>query len=139
MIHRILWLVVSAVLWAGCTKKEQSSEVPKQPTAHMEKSAAPETPPEVQQAQDAVDAQPQTARTQAPLDAPPPAVVTQVSVPDGADATAPLTTALRRWIIAHKRLPRNFEEFSAGMQIPPPPAGKEYQIDKNVRVVLVTK
>lgn len=126
MIRCILWLAVIASLWVGCTKKEQSSERPIQPTAETEKAAAPDTPP-------------QTAPTQAPLDAPPPSVPSQISVADGADATAPLTVTLRRWIIAHKRVPRDFEEFSAGMQIPPPPAGKKYSIDKNIRVVLITK
>jgi hypothetical protein len=54
-------------------------------------------------------------------------------------ATAALTTALRRWMIAHKRAPTDFEEFSAGMQIPPPPPGKKYIIGKNNRVELVAQ
>jgi hypothetical protein len=124
MIRRILWLAVITILWVGCTKKEQSSEPPIQGITDTEETAASDNPPE-------------TATVQAPIEPPPPSVPTQIAAADGAEATAPLTVALRRWIVAHKRLPRDFEEFSAGMEYPPPPAGKKYSIDKNIRVVLV--
>jgi hypothetical protein len=126
MICRILWLAVIAILWVGCARKEQSSEPPLQPSAGTEKAAASDTPPE-------------TAPAPAPVDAPAPSAPTRISVAGGGDATAPLTTALRRWSIAHKRAPKDFEEFSDGMQIPPPPAGIRYSIDKHMRVVLVAQ
>ncbi len=48
---------------------------------------------------------------------------------------------LRRWILKNQRPPENFEDFAAtaGMQIPPPPAGKKYAIDKHMHVVLVNR
>jgi hypothetical protein len=126
VICRLLWLAVTVILCAGCSRTEQSSEPPLQPTAAAEKAAASDTPPE-------------TAPTPAPVVGPAPSASTQRAVADPVDATAALTTALRRWMIAHKRAPKDFEEFSAAMQIPPPPSGKIYSIDKNNRVELVAR
>jgi hypothetical protein len=124
LVLHYIWLATIAMLWVGCTTKEQSSEPPIQGAAHTEKTAASDPPQE-------------TAPVQAPVEPPLPSVPTQVSAAEGADASAPLTVALRRWIVAHKRLPRDFGEFSAGMEIPPPPPGRNYSTDKNIRVVLV--
>jgi hypothetical protein len=37
------------------------------------------------------------------------------------------------WIVQNRRRPKSFEEYVAlsGVQVPPPPAGKKYVIDKN--------
>jgi len=53
-----------------------------------------------------------------------------------------LTLKLHHWIGAKQRLPRDFEEFAADNpnQIPPPPAGKKYALDRStMRVILVDR
>lgn len=52
---------------------------------------------------------------------------------------AELNRAMRRWLIANRRPPKNFGEFAAtaGVPIPPPPAGKKYIIAPNMHVELV--
>ncbi len=49
-----------------------------------------------------------------------------------------ITRQLRRWIVKNQRPPTNFADFaaSAGMEIPPPPPGTKYAIDKTMHVVL---
>ena len=46
-----------------------------------------------------------------------------------------------RWLIANKRRPKDFEDFAAtaGVPIPPPPAGKKYAIGKDMHIVLVNR
>jgi hypothetical protein len=48
---------------------------------------------------------------------------------------------LRRWLVQNRRRPANFEEFAAtaGIAIPPPPAGKKYVITKRMHVQLVNQ
>ena len=52
-----------------------------------------------------------------------------------------ITRDLRRWILRNQRPPKNFEDFasSANVQIPPPPPGKKYAIDKQMHVILVNR
>ena len=49
-----------------------------------------------------------------------------------------LNREVRRWVLRYRRLPKNFEDFAAnsGLQIPPPPAGKKYVLDKKYHVIL---
>jgi hypothetical protein len=64
----------------------------------------------------------------------------QVKVsPDGVPDLHEFNRYLRRWIVSHRQRPANFEEFaaSAGVQIPTPPAGKKYELDKGMHIVLV--
>ena len=66
------------------------------------------------------------------------------AAPKVANATTPageqvdLNREVRRWILANRRPPKNFEEFasSSGVNIPPPPTGKKYVLDKSMHVTL---
>ena len=44
-----------------------------------------------------------------------------------------------KWIVRNRRTPKNFEEFAAtaGIQIPPPPAGKKYSLTPQMHVQLI--
>jgi hypothetical protein len=52
-----------------------------------------------------------------------------------------LNRCMVRWLIANKRRPKDFADFAAtaGVAIPPPPAGKQYAIGKNMHIVLVSR
>lgn len=52
-----------------------------------------------------------------------------------------LDRAMVRWLVGHRRTPANFEEFAAtaGVAIPPPPAGKKYMIRKDMHIALVDR
>jgi hypothetical protein len=58
--------------------------------------------------------------------------------PPAADKAVDLNREVRRWILGHRRPPKNFEEFagSTAVQIPPPPPGKKYVLDKSMHVTL---
>jgi hypothetical protein len=53
--------------------------------------------------------------------------------PDGGADLKQLNHAYIGWIVQNRRRPKSFEEYVAvsGVQIPPPPAGKKYIIDKH--------
>jgi hypothetical protein len=61
--------------------------------------------------------------------------------PDGQTDLTALNRCLVRWLIANKRRPKDFEDFAAtaGVPIPPPPAGKQYVIGKDMHIVLVNR
>jgi murein DD-endopeptidase MepM/ murein hydrolase activator NlpD len=67
-----------------------------------------------------------------------PATIVQ---PDGQADIKELNRCLIRWLIANKRRPKDFADFAAtaGVPIPPPPAGKQYVIGKNMHIVLVDR
>ena len=52
-----------------------------------------------------------------------------------------LDRSLLRWILANRRRPNNFDDFAstAGVSIPPPPAGKKYIIAQNMHIQLVDR
>ncbi len=52
-----------------------------------------------------------------------------------------LNRSLLRWILGNRRRPQNFEDFAAtaGVTIPPPPAGKKYILGKDMHIVLVDR
>lgn len=54
---------------------------------------------------------------------------------------ADLTRELRRWIVATKERPANFEAFAAKSKVtvPPPPEGKKYALSSEMRVILVNR
>ena len=62
-------------------------------------------------------------------------------LPNGEVDMPELQRSVIRWILAHRRRPANFEEFAAtaGVQIPPPPAGKKYFLAKDMHVRLVDR
>jgi len=43
--------------------------------------------------------------------------------------------------VRNRRPPKNFEDFAAtsGVEIPPPPDGKRYAIDKTMHIILVKR
>jgi hypothetical protein len=85
------------------------------------------------------------AKTQAPAaETPAPtATVNQATnvTANGQADMGEINRAMLRWIVGHKRVPANFEEFAAspGVTIPPPPPGKKYIVAKSMHVELVDK
>ena len=71
-----------------------------------------------------------------PTQPPTPAVQTEAQ-PDLPE----LNRSLLRWMMGHRHRPKDFEEFAAtaGVTIPPPPAGKKYRIGKDLHIVLVDR
>jgi hypothetical protein len=61
--------------------------------------------------------------------------------PDGQSDLKALNRCMVRWLIANKRRPKDFADFAAtaGVPIPPPPAGKKYVIGKDMHIVLVSR
>ena len=65
----------------------------------------------------------------------------QPAVPSGQPDLEELNRSLLRWLMANRRPPKDFEDFAAtaGVPIPPPPAGKKYVIAKNMHIQLVNR
>jgi hypothetical protein len=119
-VLRIALAGMTAMLAVGCRKQSQSA-APEMPLPAQQTNASPPVP--ANQAT-AVDSQP------------PPATATNAP-PD----LRPLNQALINWIFQNNRRPASFEEFaaSAGIQIPPPPPGKKYDIDSRGIIILVNR
>jgi hypothetical protein len=122
-----LALVVGAAMFAaGCGKKSEkplsSAAPPLQTTQDTSQPAAPGS---------AVNSQPVPVAlaTNAP------------GVTNAAPDFAELRRALARWLVRNRRPPANFEDFAAtaGVVIPPPPAGKKYVITKDMHIQLVDR
>jgi hypothetical protein len=116
---RILWVAIlcgSGLLGAGCHKEAGNSAAAATNQAQAEGPAA--------------GAPARTGGGGVPVAAPVP--VKNVSE---------LDRALSSWVARNRRAPRSFEEFAAtaGVNIPPPPDGKQYAIDKTGHVVLVKR
>ena len=107
-------IIGGLVAVSGCSKKASTAGAPPQPVA---------------QAQAVVD-------TNAPNQSQPSLVQA-----DGQPDFAALNRTLKRWVFGHRRPPANFDEFAAtaGVSIPPPPAGKKYVITKNMHVELANR
>jgi hypothetical protein len=111
---------------AGCGKKSEkplsSAAPPLQTTQDTSQPAAPGS---------AVNSQPVPVAlaTNAP------------GVTNAAPDFAELRRALARWLVRNRRPPANFEDFAAtaGVVIPPPPAGKKYVITKDMHIQLVDR
>ncbi len=82
------------------------------------KKSRPETPPS-------------TSSTQAVASASQPAAQAAPNLDE-------ITRQVRRWILKNQRPPKNFEDFAAttSYQIPPPPPGKKYVLNRQMHVVL---
>jgi hypothetical protein len=124
----ILALVGGALIFSGCSKAKSpvsatpappaDSVQPAQPaSAPVENSPSPPSP-----AQRAVAAIPTVT-------------------PDGQPDLGALNRSLIRWVVGNRRPPANFADFAAtaGVPIPPPPAGKKYFITKNMHIQLVAE
>jgi hypothetical protein len=84
----------------------------------------------------------QAATVHAPVYQPPTAVAPAAPTQTGSapDLNA-LDRALMHWVMANRRVPKNFGDFAAtaGVAIPPPPAGQQYVIDKTMHIKLVNQ
>jgi hypothetical protein len=135
-------LLAAALLSAGCHKAADTSSAPP-PAPPAPVAAAPDTNQDTQAAAPAPASSrldPQTHEpVAAPLVAAPDAapIVNQSGDPDMQE----MNRALLRWLVANRRRPNSFADFasSAGVQIPPPPAGKKYVITPTMHVVLVNQ
>jgi len=118
----LIGVLALALAICGCGKKKS--------TGAEEASAGNQVPSSTQPAPDAVAPAPQVMRQ--------PETIVQ---PDGQTDLKALNRCLIRWLIANKRRPNNFEDFAAtaGVPIPPPPAGKQYAIGKDMHIVLVNR
>jgi len=109
-------ITFSTACWIGCGKKKDATDAAPPPSPAAE--AAMQTPNPAPETQAAATAP--AEQNNEPLD---------------------LNRELRKWILRNRRPPKNFEDFSstARVQIPPPPDGKKYTIDKSMHVVLVKR
>src|SRR5260370_23794211 len=112
MLLLLFWFVIAG--FSGCGRRDQTTG----------NTTATNATPE------AVQSQIQAQNPLPPPTAPPP----NSEPPD-------LNRELRKWIVRNQRPPKNFEDFAAtaGIQIPPPPTGKRYAIDKTMHVILVAR
>jgi len=64
-----------------------------------------------------------------------------VAASNGEPDLGELNRAMLRWLGRNRRTPANFDDFAAtaGVAIPPAPAGKKYVIAKDMHVQLVNK
>jgi len=122
----LLLLASAAIVAAGCSKKSETPSAGNTPPMPATQSTSATTPPDP-----AVNSQP----------APPLPVTNMAAAPNAAPDLTALNMALRQWLMRNRRTPANFEEFAAtaGVAIPPPPAGKKYAITKRMEVVLVDR
>jgi hypothetical protein len=117
-------LLLLAPAICGCGK-QKSSEADNSPASPQATASAPSAPG-------------------AGMPGPGPQVLRQpeaVAQSDGQADIHALNRCLVRWLIANKRRPKDFADFAAtaGVPIPPPPAGKQYAIGKNMHIVLVNQ
>lgn len=110
----VLFLAVLA-LSAGCGHKTE------QPASTSQESNAAET-------------------SQSAVNASTPSPTTNSAAPGEPDL-ADLNRAVRKWMITHRAVPKDFDDFVAksGASIPPAPAGKKYILNQNMRVQLVNQ
>jgi hypothetical protein len=117
------------LLLTGCSKKAAPAPAAANPTPDTNVAASASTP--------APAAPAASPGNTAPGPVPVPATATPIAG-DANSALAQLTRELHRTMIGRK-LSGSFDEFVAisHVQVPPPPAGKKYAIDKHWHVVLV--
>ena len=106
-------IATAALFSGGCGKGKSSAETPA-PLSVADTNQSPAAMP-----------------TSAPKYESPPIVI--AASPDGGADLKQLNHAYIGWIVQNRRRPKSFDEYVAlsGVQIPPPPAGKKYVIDKN--------
>jgi hypothetical protein len=105
-------IVTAALFSAGCDKGKSNAEAP-----------APLSVADTNQS-------PAAAPTSAPEYESPPVVI--AASPEGGADLKQLNHAYIGWIVQNRRRPKSFDEYVSlsGVQIPPPPAGRKYVIDK---------
>jgi hypothetical protein len=102
---------------AGCRKKAPVAVAPSQPDAQSQAQPAP------------------------PVQSQPGQVAPSMAQADGQPNLGALDHAVLRWMMRNRRPPANFEDFAAtaGVTIPPAPAGKKYFLGKDMRISLVDR
>jgi len=113
-------LLVGVLLFTGCGKAKKPTDETSAPTPEAAK---------------------QMAADHVPVYAPPKTTPAPVAAPNGEPDLAELNRAMLRWLMSHHRAPASFEDFAAtaGVAIPPAPAGKKYIIAKDMHIQLVNK
>ena len=108
----------AAALMAGCGKKSEAGGA--------------QSPAEASKSPSLVGTVPDSTTQANPQQ--PPVQANQPDLPE-------LNRAMRRWLMANHRVPANFDEFAAtaGVPIPPPPAGKKYVLRKDMHIELVNQ
>jgi hypothetical protein len=125
MIIRVIAILAAAFLVTGCGKKVEPSSTTT-PTATQPAPSA----------QNIKYAETNQMQVYTPTAAPVVAAATNAA-PDLSE----LNRYLIQWIIKNRRPPASFEDFAAtaGVTIPPAPAGKKYVIAKNMHILLVDR
>ena len=116
----ILCVTFALVAGGGCGRsKNVSSPVEPPPPSNSATAGTPAVPP-----------------TSARIQSSAPSVSTNTAGPTQVQS---LNRAILGWKMKYHRRPQTFEEFAstAGFQIPDPPAGKKYALDKNGFIMLV--
>ena len=116
-----LMLLASLLIFTGCGKSKKSA------------AEAPAPSPESVR---------QAAADHMPVPSPaPPAQPAVIAAPNGEPDLVELDRSLLRWVLSNRRRPASFEDFAAtaGVVIPPAPAGKKYVIAKDMHIQLVKK
>lgn len=121
----LLTMTVMALLACGC-HKTQTATAPTAPTASTDSSQP---------------AQPAPVASNPSSPSQPAVATTPTTTPDGQPDLGALNRSLLRWVMGNRRPPANFADFAAtaGVTIPPPPAGKKYVITKNMHIQLVAE
>jgi len=111
--------VAMAVIVTGCSKKTPVAQAPPPTDTSQAQADTPANP--------APPAAPALSPDQPPL-------VKDNGQPD----LAALNRTLIHWVVANRRPPASFSDFAAtaGVTIPPPPAGKKYIITKKMHIEL---
>jgi hypothetical protein len=122
-------LVGSGLVFSGCGK----SKTPSTPSPSVENKTSASVvanTPELPVATDTAPADQPVAAT--PSHQP-------LTTANGTPDLGELNRTMIRWIVRNRRAPANFAEFSAtaGIPIPPPPAGQKYIIGNDKHVLLV--
>jgi len=119
-------MLASTLFVSGCSRKSSD-------TANSQANA--QTTQAIETANSAAPAQPGPAAVQ-----PGPAAAS-IILADGQPDMAELNRVARLWILRNQRRPTSWENFAAhaGVQIPPPPPGKKFVLNKDMRVTLVDR
>jgi len=126
--------LTAVTLSAGCGKKSEQA-APTAPQANAVASSQPAADP----ANQAVN-QPNQGANQPTQPANQPTLATAAPAPSPPDLTV-LNRAVRRWLMANRRVPKDFDDFAAtaGVPIPSAPPGKKYILSSDMHVQLVNQ
>jgi len=127
----VIVIMTAGFLLTGCgNKKAKPSPVALQPKIQPAQPAPAENTP-------TTEAEPSTQ-----VEASAPVAVSPGSTNvNAAPDFATINYTIRGWVFQHGRMPTNFNEFAAtcGLQISPPPPGKQYVFDAKLHVQLVNR